>query len=280
LLLGYNTNGLVHHRLDEALELLAAEGFAAVALTPDVGQLDPYRTEPVEVARIAGLLHRLRLACVVETGARFLLDPRRKHRPNLLEARPEDRARRLDFLVRCLRLAADLGSPTVSFWSGQRPAEVDPARARAHLLAGIEGLLEEAERLGVGLALEAEPGMLVETVAEALAVRTDLGAPAGLGLTVDVGHIYVTGEGSVPDVLDRAAPCLRQVHVEDMRRGAHEHLPPGEGDVDFPLVWASLDRVGYRGPVCFELSRSSHAAPAMLRLARRTFESRRLPRDP
>jgi sugar phosphate isomerase/epimerase len=277
LLLGYNTNGLVHHRLDEALELLAAEGFEAVALTPDVGQLDPYRTEPSEVARIAGLLRRHRLTCVIETGARFLLDPRRKHRPNLLEARREDRARRLDFLGRCLRLAADLEAPTLSFWAGQRPAEVDAGQARAHLLAGIESLLREAERLGVGLALEAEPGMLVETVAEALSVRTDLGAPAALGLTVDVGHIYVTGEGGVADVLQSAAPCLRQVHIEDMRRGVHEHLPPGQGEVDFPLVWASLERAGYRGPVCFELSRSSHAAPDMLRLARRTFETGRVP---
>ena len=40
--LGYNTNGLAHHRLLDAIELLADEGFSSVAITLDAGALDPY----------------------------------------------------------------------------------------------------------------------------------------------------------------------------------------------------------------------------------------------
>lgn len=274
MLLGYNTNGLVHHRLDQALELLHDEGFQAVALTPDTCHLDPFRVSAAEVDRIAGLLDALGLVSVIETGARFLLDPRRKHRPNLLELDPGQRRIRLEYLQRCLQIAEDLGAAALSFWAGARPEETPEARAFELLAAGISELLPEAERRGVALALEPEPGMLVETVAQATAVIRSLGGSADLGLTVDIGHLLVTGEGGPDEVLRSVETPLHQVHIEDIRGGVHEHLPPGDGELDFPGLWRALEGIGYQGPVCFELSRSSHAAPDMLRRARAAFSTR------
>ena len=46
-----------------------------------------------------------------------------------------------------------------------------------------------------------------------------------------------------------------------MRRGVHEHLEFGTGEIDFPPVLRALDEVGYRGLVAVELPRHSHAAP-------------------
>ena len=82
MLLGFNTNGLQNHRLEDGLRLLSDAGFEAVALTPDVMHLDPYRLRAAEVRRLAALLEQLGLAVVMETGARFLLDPCRKHEPD------------------------------------------------------------------------------------------------------------------------------------------------------------------------------------------------------
>ena len=42
MLLGYNTNGLAHHRLVDAIHLLADAGYQSVAITLDAGALDPY----------------------------------------------------------------------------------------------------------------------------------------------------------------------------------------------------------------------------------------------
>jgi sugar phosphate isomerase/epimerase len=107
----------------------------------------------------------------------------------------------------------------------------------------------------------------VETVADWRRLHAALGAEAP-GLTLDVGHLYAVWEDEPAAVVASVAPHLRQVHLEDMRRGEHEHLLPGTGDVDFPSVLTALQKAGYGGPVCFELSRSSHAAPTAVATCR------------
>lgn len=55
------------------------------------------------------------------------------------------------------------------------------------------------------------------------------------------------------------------VQIDDMRRGVHEHLELGEGEIEFGPVLTALDDVGYSGLVSVELPRHSHAAPAVAR---------------
>ena len=117
--LAYNTNGLSHHRLPDALRLLHDLGYQGVAITPDVGNLDPFHLKEGEVEAVRALAGELGLVLTIETGARFLLDPRRKHRPSLLEEAAAERARRIDFLERSIDrtldgLARDAGFATVS----------------------------------------------------------------------------------------------------------------------------------------------------------------------
>src|SRR6266849_6014145 len=65
---GYNTNGFAHHRLEDALAILAELGYRSVALTLDYHVLNPY--EPDLPQRCAALRHQLQalyLGCVIET---------------------------------------------------------------------------------------------------------------------------------------------------------------------------------------------------------------------
>lgn len=256
----YNTNGLASHRLADAVDLLADLGYAGIALTPDVGHLDPYAATTAEVDAFAAHLARRGLGVVLETGARFVLDPRRKHRPSLLDA-PAEAARRLDYLVRCVDLAERLGAPVVSIWAGQGPEDLAPARAWERLVGGVRTLCAHAAARGVRVGFEPEPGMAVERAEGYARLWAAVGHPA-LGLTLDVGHCLATGEGPPEEILRRHAGDLLVVQLDDHRPGVHEHLMFGAGQVDFGAVARALRAARFEGPLEVELSRHSAVAPA------------------
>ena len=120
---------------------------------------------PRHVERIRGLLDKLRLRCVIETGARFLLDPRRKHQPTLVSRLDDDRKRRLDFLRRAVDIAAELNADAVSFWSGSPDDAATHADYMARLVVECKLLCVDAEAKNVRLAFEPEPGMFIDTMA-------------------------------------------------------------------------------------------------------------------
>jgi sugar phosphate isomerase/epimerase len=255
---GYVTNGLVGHRLDEALRMLAECGYDGVALTLDPAHLDPLAPDVrSRAAEVRALLEARGLDCVVETGARFVLDPWRKHYPSLVT---EGREQRIELLRRAIVVAADLGSPVVSLWSGTAPAGLDPRLAWDRLRDGCERVLADAERHGVRLGFEPEPGMMVDRVSAFEALARDLGDPESLGLTLDLGHCVCLEPDPVAECVRRVAPRLAHVHADDMRRGVHEHLMFGQGELDLEAALGSLAREGYEGLVAVELSRHAHAA--------------------
>lgn len=260
--LGYNTNGFAHHKLEDTITILAELGYQGVAITLDHHALDPRDPDwPQQMKRVRRLLKRLRLRCVIETGARFLLDPRRKHQPTLLSARMEDLRQRLNFLGNAVETAAALGADAVSFWSGT-PDEPDmDANLMTRLVSGCQCVCAVAEKLDVDvrLAFEPEPGMFIDTMARYGELHRRVNHP-NFGLTLDLGHLHCLGEVPIVDHIRRWRDVLWNVHIEDMRRGVHDHLIFGEGEMDFPPIMRALAEADYQGGVFVELSRHSHDA--------------------
>lgn len=256
MLLGYNTNGFAFHRLSDAIEIIAELGYSCVALTLDVHHLDPFNCTPADVHAVAAQLGRLELSCVIETGSRYILDPRRKHRPTLIDDDPEPR---VHFLHRAAEIAEDLGSPVLSYWSGARPDGGPPDDELFKRLASqvtyIEGMCRTH---GVRAALEPEPGMLVATMADYDRLCNECGfAP---GLTLDIGHLKCLEKEEPEHYLSRYAEQLYNVQLDDMHPGRHSHLFFGEGSVNFEPVFGTLREIGYSGPACVELSDASRNA--------------------
>jgi sugar phosphate isomerase/epimerase len=105
--------------------------------------------------------------------------------------------------------------------------------------------------------------MLVEDIAGWRRLHADLGAPPGFGITLDIGHCRCLESLPVPECVAAVADHLVNVQIDDMRRGVHEHLEFGTGEIDFPPVLRALSGAGYTGLVAVELPRHSHAAPTV-----------------
>jgi len=265
--LGYNTNGLAHHRLIDAIELLADFGFQSVALTLDAGALDPYQEPPAlarEVARVREALDRRGLHRVIETGARFLLNPRLKHDPTLMDPDPARRLIRQDFLERAIDLARALDAEAVSLWSGAANPPIGEDAGMARLTEAIEPVLRHAEQAPMPLAFEPEPGMFIDTLERFARLDERIHHPL-FQLTIDLGHVHCLKEGSMDSILERWQKRVVNLHLEDMVEGIHEHLMFGEGTMDFPRIFQALNRIGYGKAVHVELSRDSHRAVEAVR---------------
>lgn len=257
--LGFSSNGIGDVAPLDALPLLAELGYTSLAITPDRHLLDPFAPGlAAETAVWRRALSAHGLACVIETGARHLLDPRLKHEPTLVSAERSARDRRVEFTKRAIDLAAELNAGCVSLWSGVARDAADPDTLWGRLTTALQPILDHAAARGVALGFEPEPGMFIDTTRRCGALAERLGRPAVLGITIDTGHLECLGERPAARAIAAWAGRIVNVHVDDMLACRHEHLPLGTGDVEFAPLVAALAAGGYAGGLHVELPRQSH----------------------
>jgi L-ribulose-5-phosphate 3-epimerase len=269
--LGYNTNGLAHHRLLDAIELLADEGYESVAITLDAGALDPYQEPSLlrrQVNLVRSALDRRGMGRVIETGARYLLNPRMKHDPTLMDPDPTRRAVRQQFLDRAIDLAKAIGAECVSLWSGRAGDSIDHDEGMERLAKALDPVLERAEQAEMTLAFEPEPGMFIDTLDRFAQLDERICHPL-FQLTIDLGHVHCLSDGDIPARLNQWRSRIMNIHIEDMVPGVHEHLMFGQGTMDFQLICGALRQISYDKGLHVELSRHSHKANEAVRAAAR-----------
>ena len=258
--LGYNTNGFNCHSIEAALEIISGLGYGGVAITLDNYILNPWGPDlDRQLGLTKAILNKHSLACTIETGARFLLDPRRKHEPTLISADAAGREIRLNFLKRALDIAARLDAEALSFWSGIRHDDLKAADAWDWLVAGCRELSEYAGQHGIPLAFEPEPGMFIENLTQYKKLEKLVADPL-FGLTLDVGHAFLTEDNCLAQCIRDYSHSLKNIHLEDMKKGDHKHLQFGEGEIDFSAVFDALKEIKYAGLINVELSRHSSNA--------------------
>jgi hydroxypyruvate isomerase len=268
----YNANGLRLLPLDQAITRVAEAGYDGIELSLHPSHLLPGRDAGEAARRIRRQIAASGLeASSLATGGDLLLGPER-FEPSLISAEPEGRERRLRFLFAAIDLAREIGVPVMSFASGIRKEAVPAAEAGDHLRRGVDALVERCGD-GLVLALEPEPGFLVETNAQASALLAEVDSPR-LRLNQDVGHSKVTDDDYL-DAIRQALPWTRHIHVEDIQGRVHRHEIPGDGDLDFPALFALLERGGYRHHLSVELYNHADRWPEALRRSRSHLEAAR-----
>ena len=126
-----------------------------------------------------------------------------------------------------------------------------PHRAErfARAVEGLKDVSGLAERLGVGLGVEAINRFetdLVNTGDQALDMVASVGSPA-LGVLLDSFHMNME-EKQAGAAIERVGQKLLHFHVSENDRGV-----PGSGPIDFAAEARALDAIGYEGWVTTEM---------------------------
>jgi sugar phosphate isomerase/epimerase len=250
--IGASTMGFLYRAtLGEALAAIGRIGYRSVELACTAPHLDVSRATTLERLDVRRTLAR---AGVVAASVNPV-DVNLLH-PNHGFAEAAHRQVR-----GAIELAHDLEAPLVVFSPGRRhplfPAPLEDAYEA--LRRQIERVLPDAERLGVGLAVETVPFGLMQTGAEARSFVTDYDSL--LGVAYDPANTIAFEEGGdgIRDTGDR----LRIVHVSGSWRDRWAHTGIREGDVDHGDVAQALREIDFAGPTIYELADGEDPEPRL-----------------
>src|SRR5690625_2720741 len=103
--------------------------------------------------------------------------------------------------------------------------------------------------------------MFTERHARGRELQKRLGDSGPLRYPIDVGHALCNEEAAPEEIIQAAGDPIPHIQIEDMRRGVHEHLPFGEGELDLTAAISALLDIDYQGLVSVELGRHGPTAP-------------------
>jgi sugar phosphate isomerase/epimerase len=254
--LAFSTNAYMKYSFAEAVRRLAGIGYAGVEVMADVPHAWPagLLDEQKQAIRQALAENRLAISNVNAFMMNAISDPRQRYwHPSWIEPDRHYRQIRIDHTIRSLSLARELGAPCITTEPG---GPVEPggswSAALRLFVEVLKPVIEHAEKEGVLLLIEPEPGLLIEKADQFLELMQHIDSPA-VGLNFDIGHFYCVGDEPAPTV-KRLAGFIRHFHLEDIAASrVHHHLIPGEGAIDFAATFQAIRSIGYQGWITIEL---------------------------
>jgi sugar phosphate isomerase/epimerase len=230
---------------------IAARGFSLVELFATATHLD-YRSAGA-VADVRGWLDDLRLSAwslhapivdsfVGGTWGRGY---------SLAATNAARRQEALDETLAALEAARLLGCSTMVVHRGVPGPAGRPDDNDAGALQRSLPLLVEASRAaGVRLALEVLPAPLASPEALGAWFTADHGL-AETGVCLDFGHAHLIGDAA--EAVEALSGHVITTHVHDNTGRSDDHLLPFAGTIDWDATMIALSKVGYAGPLMFEL---------------------------
>ncbi|WP_326537905.1 hydroxypyruvate isomerase [Pseudorhodoferax sp.] len=145
-----------------------------------------------------------------------------------------------------IEYARVLGAPQLNCLVGKTPQGVDPAAVRATLVDNLR--YAAAQLAGAGLKLLVEPvnsydipGFHLNRSGQTLDLLDEVGA-SNLYLQYDIYHMQRM-EGELAATLTKQLARIAHIQLAD-NPGRNE---PGTGEINYPFLFAHLDRIGYQG---------------------------------
>ena len=166
-----------------------------------------------------------------------------------------DSARRregVEEMTAALGAARVLGAPRLVVHLGLPDGQpLPPGDNDAKALArSLDEISAAAADTGVALAFELIPNRL--STVEALVDLMELDVALPHGVCLDTGHAHLLG--GVPDAIEALGGAIVTTHVHDNNGREDSHLVPFQGSIDWPASLAAFWKVGFAGPMVFEVA--------------------------
>ena len=249
-------NLFVRYPLEEALEKVRAIGYGYVELFDYLT-----REEGFELKRLKSLLSRagLRVCSVSTVSVKLPLI-------NDYFAGPDEDRRKaaVGNMKRAARFARQLGCDLVTTELTGNVAnvgQVDQQVSRSCFLKSVDEVMPTLEKEGASISFEPHPADFIEDSNPAADLLRSIGSRR-VGYLWCASHSFVLG-GEPVELIRYAADVLNFVYISDTHDRkrmmaptlrpdvrVHEHVTPGEGNVDFGSQFKTLKEVGYEGFVC------------------------------
>jgi sugar phosphate isomerase/epimerase len=129
----------------------------------------------------------------------------------------------------------------------------------------VEALCRLGAPLGVRVAAEIVPNELSRPASLVHFLERDVDG-TGAALCLDFGHAHL--DGPVADAVEVVSEHLASVDVHDNAGRVDDHRVPFDGTIDWPTALTTMQKVGYDGPLMFELAPRGAIGEVLDRAAR------------
>jgi sugar phosphate isomerase/epimerase len=163
-------------------------------------------------------------------------------------------------LIRACDAAAQMGCDHIVLHPGPeregRPPDEEFLQRMHHAAAALNRVAGHCCRLGIGLLLENMLGHLMfGHVRDMMYLLGEINT-CEVGTCLDTGHAHLAQEMGL--VIQKLSGHLKMVHVNDNNGHRDDHLPPGDGSIDWRWVLNELRRNDFQGVLVLELAGNEH----------------------
>jgi sugar phosphate isomerase/epimerase len=256
--IGLSTGIAYRHPIGEVLTPIAHAGFRALEISTAPHHLDGSDIRSLEAVR--------------DRMAWLGLRPHSLHAPfghdlNLTSPDAGQRHEALEKLVRAADALQILGGTHYVIHPGgedQRWIWERDARL-GYSVEGLTSVWRACRERGLTLVVETPLPHLLGGQPTDFAWILERLPVEGTGVCLDTSHASLGG--FLFDVIERFGARLVHVQASDNHGATDDHLPPGDGVIDWPAVLSALERVGYEGVFMLEVAGNGDIAGHVARAA-------------
>jgi sugar phosphate isomerase/epimerase len=255
--LAFSTNAFKKYTLEESITSIADIGYEGVEILCDIPHAYPPTFNPDEIQSVKNLISVCDMQ-ISNLNAFSLYAISDVYHPSWIEADKRLRELRLQHTIDCVQLAEKIGARNISTEPGG-PMDINShynnfsrGQLQRLFLKGLSRAAEVAEKCGIKILVEPEPGLLLENSHEFLSFIKNLRYDS-VGLNFDISHFYCVRQDPA-NLIYQLCEYIGHFHLADISGDrSHYHLIPGKGSIDFGSVFRAIEEVGYKGFVTVEL---------------------------